>query len=145
MQRCLSKTRNIGCHLVKGTHADRRAGAIRSPLTTTLPPMNRRSLRLRKAPLSSAAAVGRPDIGLLCHSASLPVAVARLGLQILQNRPIYAASRMSRMRAPSESSPAHGIRAMASDGAEAEEQFVRDLGAVGKQRQLALLTQAQRP
>ena len=49
--------------------------------------MNRRSLRLRKAPLSSAAAVGRPDIGLRCHSASLPVAVARLGLQIFQNRP----------------------------------------------------------
>ena len=44
-----------------------------------------------------AAAVGRPDIGLRCHSASLPVAVARLGLQIFQNRPIYAASRMSQL------------------------------------------------
>jgi hypothetical protein len=35
-----------------------------APLTTTLPPMKRRALRLRKASLSSAAAVGRPDIGL---------------------------------------------------------------------------------
>jgi len=95
---CLSKTRNIGCGLVKGTHADRRTGAIRSPLTTTLPPMNRRPLRLvrRICPPLPPSVV--PTSGSRCRSASLPVAVARLGLQIFQNRPIYAASRMSQLR-----------------------------------------------
>ena len=60
--------------------------------------MNRLPLRLRKAPLSSAAAVGRPDIGL---PVSFGVAARRrrpIGLQIFQNRPIYAASRMRQLR-----------------------------------------------
>jgi hypothetical protein len=48
MQRCLSRTRNLGCCLVKELTPTGGPGAIRSPLTTTLPPMNRRPLRLRK-------------------------------------------------------------------------------------------------
>ena len=61
---CLSKTRNIGCCLVKRTYADWRAGCYSLTADDDAAAMKRRPLRLRKAPLSSAAAVGRPGIGL---------------------------------------------------------------------------------
>src|SRR5687767_8792048 len=49
------KTRNIGCCLVKGTHAARRAGCYSLTADHAAAADERRPLRLRKAPLSSAS------------------------------------------------------------------------------------------